>query len=265
MRKVVVGAILIGAGVAACGGGGGGDARGRVADYVHRANAIERQYGSQFKAANTAYVAFAKGKLGSRAAVVRLTAAQHAIVEARRRLAGIQPPSEAATLRARLLRYLDMNAAFARQTTRLARYQRRSPAVLGPLNAANARLRTRLQNATTAEQAAAMGDFAAALGSALRGMGALAVPAILRPAHDAQVRRLRRTRSLALRLRSALLAQDAQDVAHLLLRFRSSAASTTSRAESARAIDAYNRRFHTLTRAYADVRREQVRLDRSLG
>jgi len=32
-----------------------------------------------------------------------------------------------------------------------------------------------------------------------------------------------------------------------------------------RAIDAYNRRFHKLTRAYADVRREQVRLDRSLG
>ena len=101
---------------------------------------------------------------------------QRAIVEARRRLAGIQPPSEAATLRTRLLRYLDMNAAFARQTTWLARYQRRSPAVLGPLNAANARLRTRLQSATTAEQAAAMGDFAAALRRALRGMGALSRP-----------------------------------------------------------------------------------------
>jgi hypothetical protein len=266
MRVAVVGAILIGAGVAACGGGAGGDARGRVAGYVRQANAIERQYGPQFKAANRAYVAFAKGKLGSRAAVVRLGAAQRAIVEARRRLAGVTPPGEATALRARLLRYLDMNAAFARQTTRLARYQRRSPAVLAPLTAANARLRTRLQSSVTSAQAAGLGDFAGALARALRGMRALAVPAILRPAHAAQLRRLATTRSLALRLRSALLAQDSQDVARLLLRFRENAAATgASRAGSARAIDAYDRRFHTLTRAYADVRREQVRLDRSLG
>jgi HPt (histidine-containing phosphotransfer) domain-containing protein len=266
MRRMVLAAVLIGTGVAACGGGDSGDARGRVSSYVHRANAIERQYGSQFKAANAAYVAFAKGKLGSRAAVVRLGAAQRAIVEARRRLAGIRPPAEAATLRTRLLRYLDMNAAFARQTTWLARYQRRSPAVLAPLTAANARLRRELQSATTSGQAAAMGGFAGALGRALHGMDALTVPGILRPAHDAQVRRLRRTRSLALQLRSALLAQDAQDVARLLLRFRRNAASTgASRGQSARAIDAYDRRFHRLTRAYADVRREQVRLDRSLG
>jgi hypothetical protein len=266
MRRAFVGAILIGAGVAACGGGGGGDARGRLAGYVRQANAIERQYEPQFKAANRAYVAFAKGRLGSRPAVVRLSAAQRAIVEARRRLAGVTPPSEAAALRARLLRYLDMNAAFARQTTWLARYQRRSPAVLQPLNVANARLSTRLQSGVTTEQAGALGEFAGALARALRGMRALTVPAILRPAHDAQLRRLATTRSLALRLRSALLARDSQAVAGLLLRFRENAAATgASHADSVRAIAAYNRRFHKLTRAYADVRREQVRLDRSLG
>jgi hypothetical protein len=198
--------------------------------------------------------------------VVRLTAAQQAIVAARGRLAALRPPAQAAALRRRMLRYLDLNAAFARQTTTLARYQRRAPAVLGPLNGANARLRTQLQNATSTEQAAALDDFAGAIARALKGLRSLSVPDILRPAHDAQLRRLGKTRSLALKLRSALIAQDAQDVARLLLRFRSTAAATgVSRRQSLRAIDAYNRRFHTLTRAYADVRREQVRLDRSLG
>jgi hypothetical protein len=263
--RLAAAALVLGTGVAAC-GGGNADTRARVSDYVHRANAIERRYEPQFKQANAAYVAFAKGKLGSRRAVVRLTGAERAILAARRRLAGLPAPPEARGLRTRLLRYLDMNAAFARQTTWLARYQRRSPAVLAPLGAANARLRTGLESGVTADQTAALAAFAGSLRRVLGTLRGMRVPAVLRPAHEAQLRRLSTTRSLAGRLRGALLAQDAQGVARLLLRFRRTGASTgTSSAGAKRAIDAYNRRFHSLTRAYADVRREQVRLDRSLG
>jgi hypothetical protein len=258
--------MLLAAGLTACGGSHSGDARTRVNDYVRRADAVERRYAPEFKRANTAYVAFAKGKLASHAAVVRLARAQRAIGAARRELAALRPPAEAEGLRARLLRYLDMNAAFARQTTRLAAYQRRSPALLGPINAANAKLRTGLKSAVTATQAGALLGFAATLRRTEGEMRRLSVPAVLRPAQDAQLRRLTTTRALAGRLRGALLAGDARSVARLLLRFRRNATSTgTSRKAAARAIDAYNRRFHLLTRAYADVRREQARLDRSLG
>lgn len=266
MRAPLVGAaILLGTGLAACGGGSGHDARTRVSDYVHRANAVQRRYQAQFAQADKAYVAFAKGHLGNRTAVVRLGAAQRAIAAARRDIAALPAPAEARGLRARLLRYLDMNEGFARQTTRLAAYQRRSPQLLAPIGRANARLRAGLRSTSATEQAAALGAFAGTLHRALHAMHALAVPAVLRPAHDAQLRRLKTTRSLAERLRAALLAHDAPGVARLLLRFRHTATATgpSSRAV-ARAIDAYNRRFHLLTRAYADVRREQARLDRSL-
>jgi hypothetical protein len=115
------------------------------------------------------------------------------------------------------------------------------------------------------EQAAALQAFASTLGHTVEDLEGLQVPAILRPAHDQQVRRLQTTSSLARRLRTAVLARDSQEVARLLLRFRRSAAPAASGTGSARAIDHYNRRFRRLTRAYADVRREQARLDRATG
>ena len=71
------------------------------------------------------------------------------------------------------------------------------------------------------------------------------------------------TRSLARQLRAALIDQDARRVARLLKRFRAGAGDRTgSRKLAAKAIRAYERRYKALSNAYADVQREQSRLDR---
>jgi hypothetical protein len=257
-------ALALGLAVTGC-GGGKDDARARVSDYINRANAIQRTYAPRFRQANRAYVAFAKGKLGPRRAARRLSAARRSIAEARDRLAALRPPAQARALQSRLLRYLRMNVAFARQTAWLADYQRAAPLALTPLRSANADLRTGLQASSPADQAAALAAFATSVDRTLHRLRGLAVPDVLRPANEQRIRQLRTTRSLAGRLRGALIAQDTTRVAQLLLRFRQTATPTADRKEAVRAIGRYNRRFHTLTRAYADVRREQIRLDRSLG
>jgi hypothetical protein len=252
------------AGIGAC--GGGGDARGQVNDYVRQANAIQHRYAPDFKRADSAYVALARGDLTARRAVMQLTSAERAIAAARRQVQALPAPADARALRARLLRYLDMNVAFAHQINLLADYQWRSPTVLRGLARANARLRTGMRATTPAGQAAALQDFAATLRRTVRGLRALRVPRVLRPVHDQQLRRLETTGALAGQLQRALLAGDAGQVTVLLARFRTTNASPRSaRSKAIRAIDQYNRRFRLLARAYSDVRREQVRLDRSLG
>ena len=139
MGRAVVGAILVGACVAACGGGGGADARGRVVGLRapgerHRAPVRVAVQGRQHRLRR-----LRQGQARLAPAVVRLTAAQRAIVEARRRLAGIQPPSEAATLR-------DPAAALPRHERRLRAPDDLAGALPAPL-ARRARAAQRRQRA----------------------------------------------------------------------------------------------------------------------
>ena len=257
--------LLLAAGVGAC-GGDDPDPRERVEDYVQSANTVEQRYAGEFERANDAYVAFSRGELAPERARTDLTAAAGAIRAARDDVADLRPPAEARPLHDRYLRYLDMNLAFARETVRLAVYSPGSERALRPLPRVNRQLDRRLSAATEPEQqAAALRGFTRALDAMLADVRALDVPAVLRPTHDDQVRRLTTTRALAARLRAALVAQDAQRVARLLKRFRASAGDRRARRRLAtRAIRGYERRYKALSDAYADVQREQSRLDREL-
>jgi hypothetical protein len=85
------------------------------------------------------------------------------------------------------------------------------------------------------------------------------------PTPSGQLRRLAETRMLAGRLRRALLARDAEQIARLLERFRDAASDPASRRLlSDQALAGYARSLQQLNDAYADVQREQAALDRKL-
>jgi hypothetical protein len=265
MRRVAAACVCISAGLLLAGcGGGDDDPRARVEGYVTRVNDLQQRYAGDFDQANKAYVEYSQGKLEGKEAEAGLTRAHDAIVDARGRLEKIAPPPEARRLHERLLRFYDMNIAFADQTALLASYLREAPATLRRLPAVNRTLSRRLRAADDpAEQQRALERFGTALTGMLRKLRALEVPDVLRPNHREQVSRLTATRSLAADLREAIAARDAERVARLLLRFRRGGSSL--RGPAARAIAQYNRRYRRLSEAAVAVQREQARLNRSLG
>lgn len=220
-----------------------------------------------FERANQAYIAYAKGELEPESAAQQVADAQRAIRNARDGVLVLDPPPEARPLHEQLLRYLDMNVELARETTRLVRYVPAAAGALAPLDRANRRLQARLARADGSDvQAHVLERFAAAVGSIAADLRALDAPAVLKPVHVEQVRRLETTRRLAGRLRRALRTQDAERVSVLLKRFRSAASQPSGRRLLAnRAVAQYDRRLERLGAAYADVRREQTELARALG
>jgi hypothetical protein len=266
MRRLAMAITILAAGTAAPACGGDGGERAAVDAYVRDANAIQRALQPQYRRANASYVAFSRGKAPAGRSAADLARARDAIGSARARLARLRPPAAARQLHAGLLRLMDLNAGLAGETAQLAVYQQRAPRLLRPLARADRRLRSALRGATTAAgQAAALEGFARGLDRVATGLARLEAPPIMRPAHQQQIRRLRTTRSLAERLRGALLAQDPPAVARLLARFRSASSTPQSSAVGASAIRQYNRRFRRLNAAFQAVSREEIRLNRSLG
>jgi hypothetical protein len=263
MRRLVM-ATLAAATLAGCGGANPGD-RAAVDAYVRDANAVQRRLEPEYKRANDAYAAFSRGKAPAARSAADLVRAREAIETGRDRLARLRPPAVARTLHDRLLRLMDLNAALAAETADLATYQQGAPRALRPLRRVDRRLRAALGASTlSTEQAAALAGFVRGLGRVITRLDRLAPPPIVRPGHESQLRRLRTTRSLAERLRVALLAQDSPAVTRLLARFRSAGGTPSSSAAGASVIRQYNRRFRRINTAFQAVSREEIRLNRSL-
>ena len=269
LRSVValLGVLALGSGAAGCGGDERDAVRERTQRYIESEQAVMRRAQPDFESANEAYIAYAKGELGPENAAERVNQAERAIRDARDGVLVLDPPAEARPLHENLLRYLDMNVELAAETTRLVRYVPAAGGALVPLDRATRRLEARLADADGSEdQALVLERFEAAIGSIAADLQALRPPAVLKPVHVEQVRRLESTRRLAGRLRRALRAQDAERVSVLLKRFRSAASEPSGRRQLAnQAVVKYNRRLKQLSAAYADVRREQTELARALG
>jgi hypothetical protein len=198
--------------------------RERVDAYVKSEVEVMQRAQPEFKRVNESYLAYARGELEPEAAERDAAAAVRAIADARDALTVLDPPAEAQALHDGLVRYLQMNVEVARETSRLAAYVPAAERVLRPLGKANRRLQSRLAGAEEATaQADALQRFSGAVSRTLRDLRAVEPPAVLAPSHGDQIRRLDVTRGLAARLRRALLDQDAERVARLLERFRSSA------------------------------------------
>jgi hypothetical protein len=256
--------LLAVAGISGC--AGEDDERARAREYLNKANAVMRLSAGEFKHANRAYAAFARGRLPADEAAAAFRSAERSIRAARERVADLRPPGDARALHARLLRVFEMNLGFAHQTRLLAVYQDRAGATLTRLRRYDRNLRTDLADADEpAAQAAAMQRFADGLQRTRRDLRGLDVPRLLLDPHADQLRRLDATYELADELRGALKAQDEKRVAELLARFRDQGTGRgPQRGLSRQAIGSYRERYRRLNDAYADLAREQARLDRRL-
>lgn len=260
---VLVGVLAVGV-LGGC--DGEDDERARAREYLNKANAVMRLSADEFRHANQAYAAFARGRLPAGEAAVAFRSAERSIRAARERVADLRPPGDARALHARLLRVFEMNLGFAHQTRLLAVYQDRAGATLTRLRRYDRNLRTDLADADEpAAQAAAMQRFADGLQRTRRDLRGLDVPRLLLDPHADQLRRLDATYELADELRGALKAQDEKRVAELLARFRDQGTGRgPQRGLSRQAIGSYRERYRRLNDAYADLAREQARLDRRL-
>ena len=264
LAAVLVLVTVLGAG---CGDDRRDEVRKRVTAYVRSEQAVMERVRSELERANKAYLAYSAGEIQGAEAAAELGRAERTIAGARDAVTTLDPPAEAQRLHDGALRYLDANVALAGETARLARYVPGAEAALRPLGGANRRLQSELADADGSRaQGRALQRFEAAAGTTIRALESLEPPGILAAAHDDRIRRLTVTRRLAARLRRALLDQDAERVAVLLTRFRDSAEERRPSGlldDQARA--GYARRLQELEDRYADVQREQRRLEQSLG
>ena len=258
--------VLLTLGLAGCGGDERDQARERVDAYVKSEVEVMQRAQPEFQRANESYLAYSRGELEPEAAERDAAEAERTIRDARDALTVLDPPAEAQALHDGLVRYLQMNVDVARETSRLAGYVPAAERALRPLGKANRRLQSRLAGAKEGTaQADALERFSAAVSRTLGDLRAVEPPAVLAPAHDDQIRRLDVTRRLARRLRRALLGEDAERVARLLERFRASASGRRPpRLLADQALAQYTRRLEQLNDAYAEVQREQLKLDRKL-
>jgi hypothetical protein len=261
VRRLAV-VILGSVGVAA--GCGGDSRRDRVERYIEDANAIQQRSARDFSRANALYRDFSDGTLNPKSAPAQLERAEQQIWATRTRLVALKPPPDVRELHRRLLKLYAMNGHMAHETTQFARYVPRLRSALRPLTVTNRRLRDGLRTSGAAAQSAALDEYVRDLERLLDRLRALRPPPILRAGHRAQVERLASTRSVAQRLRTAIVAQDAAAVSDLLDRLRRLAEAEEGDDPGARSVRLYNERYRALSRAAQDVQRERVRVDRSL-
>ncbi|MBE2320112.1 hypothetical protein DVA67_029370 [Solirubrobacter sp. CPCC 204708] len=237
--------------------------RAEVRAYLERVNAVQKGQTEGLERANTVLRGYAQGKPVGAPALEGIIGD---ITRARGAVAAVKPPAKARDVHASLLRIYDVDAELAEETLRMVRYQEAAPRALAPLDRASVRLRRDLDRARlSSTQARALSRFAGTVDRSHERLDALDVPALLAPAHKAQLARLESTRLLSRKLRTAVAERDSKRVAKLLLRFRRSARSQTSeRALTKRGLAAYTTRLDELTTAQVEFGRAQARLNRSL-
>jgi hypothetical protein len=264
--RTAAAAALLSALLIGCGDGERDKTRERVDAYVEGEQHVMQRAQPEFLRANETFLAYARGELSPKAAARGAARAERSIRNARDGVAVLDPPAEAQALHDELLRYLQMNVEIARETERLASYVPAARRALRPLGRANRALESRLADAQESDaQADALERFYESVGATLADLRRLDPPAVLEPAHRDQAQRLAQTRRLAGSLRRALIDQDAERVARLLKRFRTSASERRPRPlAAAQALSRYTRRLQQLNDVYADIQREQLALDRRL-
>lgn len=259
----LAGALVLALALGACGGTSDRDA---VRDYVTEANAVQREGSAGLDAANAAYRRFSQGRRPGPLVAARLEETVEGLLATRERLARLDAPDAAATLRRRLLAVFDRNVELAREAAQLGTYVPAAGTLMGSLPALGRTLQRGLDRGDPGAQGRALDRYGRRLAGLERRMRDLAPPPVLVASHRSQLARLERARSLARRLRAALAGGDAATVARLLLRFRGVYTPTgLDRRLQREAIRAYRGRLQDVNRAVAAVRREQQRLDRSLG
>jgi len=257
--RVRLALLALAAALAGC--GGGDDRRETYEAYVRAANDAHARFAPGFEQAQEALSAFAAGERPVRTAR-ELRKAVSTLRAARETLALTEPPEEARTLHARLLRLLDLQARLSLELSLASEYVPQAESVLRAPAASARTLRRALRGAERPEQqSAALRAYADGLGTSVGRFGSLAPPPVLQPWHEAQEQRLGAARALAEELAEAIDARERADVDRALEAYAASLPDARALNRAQRdAVKAFNRRLEEQHRLHAAIVREELRI-----
>ena len=207
---------------------------------------------------------FSLGPARARREEQALAGSEATLRRLRVRLAEIEPPAAARTVRRQLLRLVDLEVTTAHELRGSTLYLSAARRALAPLPRADASFRRRFAAARgPAAQAAALDAYAAEVARSIRAFRQVRPSQLLRPSFDAQLRAVVRVHGLAVRLAAALRRNDRAAVSRLVPQFSAGSAGDDGAAQ-ARAIRRYNARVRAIARATAAIDPERARLQRAL-
>ena len=263
---VLLGAVALVAAIAFVLVDRGSEERDAVADYIEDANEAQQSLAVALGSINRSYAELDLDPRRSEAQARELAESTVAIERARARVAALEVPDDARELHRRLLRLLSLEAAFARDLTRLVEHLPALSAAGVSLAAATRDLARDLRATRTAEaQAAVFARFTGRLSSARATLADTRAPVLVRELQADELARLDRLTSLGRRIRAALLAGEARQLATLLDRLVAESGRGAGNDANTRFVRAYNRRLQAIREQEAAVRGERARLDRELS
>ena len=236
-----------------------------VSAYIEEVNATQQTFAIRYGSVDRAYREFRLAPAEMEEQLPRLREAARTLADLRARVAAVEAPPEARTLRERLLAFLRQQELVAEELVTVAEYLPKLGASERPVAVASGRLRTALRTAETPdEQASALARYGTTLIRTAKQLEAIEPPPLLAPAHRSYVRQLRAYGRSALALQSGVRARD-QAAVDAATRSLDAATASGSQKAQREAIKAYNGRIREIARLGAALERERLRLERDLA
>jgi hypothetical protein len=243
-----------------------GGPRDDVSEYIQDVNEAQRPFTTRYGSVNRVYEQFSLSPETAAQQLPQLRAALRTLTALRVRIERLDAPTEAETLRVRLIAFFRQQETVAKELVSVAAYLPKLRDAEQPLTAVNRRLRTGLRASSTDAQAEAVGAYAVELVRAARALAAIDAPRLLNASHDAYIAQLRSYAAASRALRRAIRDGDQAGVDAAAARLR---AASTARPGSERAqrdaILAFNERVSRIQRLAGQVERERRRLDEEVG
>jgi hypothetical protein len=237
--------------------------RNDVASYISRVNTLSFSFSQDYKSIENAYRKFELAPTKPALQENRLKDAAAKLTSLRIEISQIQAPPDARELRRRLIAFFRQQEAVSQELLGVSTYVPRLMAAEKVLAPAGQKMGAALKSgASAAQQAAALGTYAAALDQAAGAIAAIEPPGLFRASHADQVQRLRRSAALTKRLSKALAANDKPALERTV---KELGASSASAGAARTAIVSYNARVQKIRALGAKVERERVRLDKTLS
>ena len=225
-----------------------------VSAYIEEVNATQQTFAIRYGSVDRAYREFRLAPAEMEEQLPRLREAARTLADLRARVAAVEAPPEARTLRERLLAFLRQQELVAEELVTVAEYLPKLGASERPVAVASGRLRTALRTAETPdEQASALARYGTTLIRTAKQLEAIEPPPLLAPAHRS-----------ALALQSGVRARD-QAAVDAATRSLDAATASGSQKAQREAIKAYNGRIREIARLGAALERERLRLERDLA
>jgi DNA-directed RNA polymerase subunit F len=244
----------------------GPSTRSNVSTYIEAVNTSERELAPDLRRVDLVYRKF---KLDPKALAEQqddLVKAEQTIRRVRTKIAAVPAPEQAAELRRRLLRTIDLEAAFAHDLVEVAAALPRLASVNEKIPPASKRLSKSLKQAKKgSEQVAALTLYARQLRDVADEVEALDAPPLLEPSFAAESERLRTSATVISRLARAVSEGNAAEIDQLN-RYLAEVGKITGATKAERdAVLAYEKRLRAIATARAAAANELRRLDRKLS